>query len=913
MLRMKALTSVGNGRMPSYIRARLYHTNNGVFGYLPERASAPEPPVFPLVNSLDDCRRLHFINAFRRHGYRRADLDPLHLKRRPIVHELKPQLYGLDPETELKDVGVVLRVSDLAAKLESLYCEHMTAEFMHIKNWEERSWFACRFEEMHRLELRPEERHRYAESMLKSQNFDNFLALKFPTVKRYGCEGAESMFPFFIELFDSASSYDIEDLTICMAHRGRLNLLCELMHFPPVQLFRKIRGKLEFPEHVQGVGDVLSHFTSSFDHKTSDGTVHIMMMPNPSHLEAVNPVAMGRTRARMLTKKKGDYGPIGGRNGDGVLCVQVHGDGSFTGQGTIWETLAMSQTPHFRLGGSIHMVINNQLAYTAESNISRSSDHTTDIAKAIDAPIIHVNGDYPDLVAKATRILMEYRHRYRKDVFLNLLCYRRWGHNELDDPHFTQPIMYKEVDARKSIPDLYADELMDDNVMREEEKKTIIDAHTEYLNAQLRVVDQSSPVANHLKGNWSGMIQAPHSVETWDTGVDIDLLRFIGAKSVAIPDGFAVNEHLQKVHIASRIAKMESGTGIEWSTAEALAFGSLLLQGYDVRISGQDVGRGTFSQRHAMLVDQKTDEAIIPLNNMIADQKNFIEVANSLLSEEAVLGYEFGFSMEHPRRLCIWEAQFGDFFNGAQIIIDTFVASAESKWLTQSGLVMILPHGIDGMGPEHSTCRMERFLQLCNSREDQAPADGESVNIHIVNPTTSAQYFHLLRKQVITPYRKPLIIVGPKILLRHPMAASTLYDMKEGTHFQPVIGDDSVSPADVTKVIFCSGKHCYALRKEREARKLNNVAIIRLEQLCPFPVEALRTAACRYPDAKVHIWSQEEARNAGAWSFVRPRFANALGIGLKYCGRPEMAWAATPISSLHEAEFNEIIDDTFAA
>ncbi|VDM48541.1 unnamed protein product [Toxocara canis] len=686
-----------HGKLPACIHACLYHTDKGVFGYLPENAPAPEPPVFPTVNTIDDCRRLHFINAFRRHGYRRAELDPLHLNRRSPVHELKPELYGLDPETELKDVGIVLRVSDLADKLAAIYCGNIAAEFMHIKNWAERSWFAGRFEEMHRQELRPEERLRYAELMLRSQNFDNFLALKFPTVKRYGCEGAESMFAFFNEVFDSASLYDIEDLTVCMAHRGRLNLLCELMRFPTVQLFRKIRGKLEFPENVQGVGDVLSHFTSSFDHKTNDGIVHITMMPNPSHLEAVNPVAMGRTRGRMLTKKKGDYGTLGGRNGDGVLCVQVHGDGSFTGQGVIWETLAMSETPHFRLGGSIHMVINNQLAYTAERKTSRSSDHTTDIAKAIDAPIIHVNGDHPDLVAKATRILMEYRHKYRKDAFLNLICYRRWGHNELDDPRFTQPVMYK---------------------------------------------------ANHLKGNWNGMVQAPHSMETWDTGVDVDLLRFIGAKSVSVPEGFAVNEHLQKVHVASRIAKMESGRDIEWSTAEALAFGSLLLQGYDIRISGQDVGRGTFSQRHVMLVDQKTDAAIVPLNNMVPEQKNFIEVANSLLSEEAVLGYEFGFSMEHPKRLCIWEAQFGDFFNGAQIIIDTFVASAESKWLTQSGLVMILPHGIDGMGPEHSTCRMERFLQLCNSREDQTPADGESVNMHIANPTTSAQYFHLLRRQV---------------------------------------------------------------------------------------------------------------------------------------------------------------------
>ncbi|VDD94531.1 unnamed protein product [Enterobius vermicularis] len=950
------------------IRLACFHNDSTVFGYNEDQTKKLEFSVAQTEEN--NCLQQNLINAYRRYGYLAADLDPLGLKKPLKVPELAPEMYGLDNETVVKTDNKEVKVFDLVEHLKRLYCGPITAEFMHLivrnVDTEERHWFASNYEKLQQVTYTTEQKRKFADLMLRCQNFDHFLALKFPTTKRYGGEGAEAMLVFLSELFDRAPIFGIEDIILCIAHRGRLNLLVELMKFPVVQMFRKVanmRGLIEFPESVQGSGDVLMHLStflflttegerrivsrillkstalarrnfettlsnnvfsaSSFDHEANGGKVHISMLPNPSHLEAINPAAVGRSRAKAASKRIGDYGGQQSRSGDGVLCVQIHGDGAFTGQGVIWETASLSQTPHFRIGGSIHFVTNNQIAYTAEAHIGRSSVNCTDLAKAIDSPVIHVNGNYPEEVAKAAQLALDYRDKFRKDIFINYLCYRRWGHNEMDDPRFTQPVMYKVIDNRKSVPDQYADALIEQNIMKQDERENILKQQSDRLTNEFRAVNSALPEAKHLKGRWTGMIQAPHSLETWDTGVSRDLLRYIGAKSVTLPKNFVVNSHLQKMHVEARLKKMESGSNIEWGTAEALAFGSLLLQGYDIRISGEDVGRGTFSQRHVVLVDQDTDLANIPLNNLVPNQKNFLEVANSILSEEAVLGYEFGFSIESPRRLCIWEAQFGDFFNGAQIMIDTLLASAESKWLTQTGLLLILPHGIDGMGPEHSSCRMERFLQLCDSREEQNPPDGESVNLRIAYPTTSAQYFHLLRRQVLPPYRKPLVMVGPKVLLRHPMvrflvnmakqvpqAASTLADMDEGTYFKPVITDDGV-PAK--KVVFLTGKHCYTLMKAREERNIDDVVFVRLESLCPFPVEALREALLKYPNAQQYVWSQEEARNSGAWSFVRPRFYNALGIQLKYCGRPELAWNATAIGSIHEAEGKKVIDDTFAA
>ncbi|CAJ0592057.1 unnamed protein product [Cylicocyclus nassatus] len=888
---------------------RTYRAGATEFGHL------PDPPKSAFLSEgcirPEDSQRVHLINAFRRYGYLQAELDPLRLQPHKEVPELNPEIYGLSPEDALP--GKNLYLDDLAEQLRTIYCGPMAIEFMHINNWEERQWLAQHFESSVSEELTTDDRLKLAKIMLKCENFDQFLALKFPTVKRYGSEGAEAMYGFFSEVFDSAPEKDIQQIFIGIAHRGRLNLLSELMQFPVVQMFRKMKGKPEFPDNVQGSGDVLSHLTSSFDHQTPEGTVHISMLPNPSHLEAVNPVAMGKARARARSLGLGDYSrERSARTGDGVLSVLVHGDGAFTGQGIVWESIALSQAPHFRLGGTIHLVTNNQVAFTAEAHVGRSSTHCTDIAKAFEYPVIHVNGDHPEEVVKATRLAVAYREKFRKDVFINMQCFRRWGHNELDDPSFTQPLMYRIIECRESVPRHYVNDLINEGLMKEDDVEAIKEQHSAKMTESFRAIDSTPPVAKHLEGNWKGFVQAPAEVQKWDTGCDVNLLKYVGAASVKVPEGFKVHPHLQKTHCEARMQKMKSGENIDWGTAEALAFGSLLMEGNDVRISGQDVGRATFSFRHAMLVDNDTDLTHIPLNHIANDQKAYLEVANNILSEEAVLGFEYGYSMENPRRLCIWEAQFGDFFNGAQIIIDTFLASAEGKWLTQSGLTLLLPHGIDGAGPEHSTCRMERFLQLCDSREDQKPVDGENINLRIANPTTSAQYFHLLRRQVIPNYRKPLVVVAPKMILRHPKAASSLSEFAPGTHFRNVIDDNTCKAEKVTKVILTCGKHWIAVEKARDERGLKDtVAIVRVESLCPFPVQDLREALKRYPKATKFVWSQEEGRNAGAWSFVRPRFENALGISPVFAGRPELAWTATAIGEHHAKEAEEVIRKTF--
>lgn len=890
---------------------RFYRPGHGVFGHLPD----PPKRVFENQGGLtpENAQRVHLINAFRRYGYLEADLDPLGLRKVESVAELDPAIYGLSLDENVKGN---FSLHDLAEQLRHIYCGPTAIEFMHINNWEERQWISQNFENCIAEELRKEELLRIGDLMLKCENFDKFLSTKFPTLKRYGAEGAESMFAFFSELFEGAAEKQVEEIIIGIAHRGRLNLLTQLMDFPPVHMFRKIKGRAEFPESADAAGDVLSHLVSSFDYKGSEGNVHVTMLPNPSHLEAVNPVAMGKARARAWSMNKGDYSPDerSARAGDSVLNVLVHGDGAFTGQGVVWESIALSQAPHFRLGGTVHLVTNNQIAFTAESSVGRSSTHCTDIAKAFEYPVIHVNGDHPEEVVKATRLALAYRERFRKDVFINLVCFRRWGHNELDDPTFTSPVMYKEVEARESVPRLFLDRLVEEGFTTEEAVKEQLQKHTEQLNNELKKVDSTVPIDISHRGRWEGFKQAPKAIESWDTGVATDLLRFIGAGSVKVPEDFDTHKHLYKMHIDSRMQKMQTGEGIDWATAEAMAFGSILLEGNDVRISGQDVGRGTFCHRHAMMVDQSTDHIHIPLNELVEEQKNQLEVANNLLSEEAILGFEWGFSSENPRRLCIWEAQFGDFFNGAQIIIDTFLASAESKWLTSSGLTMLLPHGFDGAGPEHSSCRMERFLQLCDSREDQTPVDGENVNMRVANPTTSAQYFHLLRRQVVPNYRKPLIVVGPKILLRHPKAASTINEFGPGTTYQNVISEEhATSSQKIKKVIFVSGKHWINVEKARDERGLkDSVAIVRVEMLCPFPVVDLQAVLKKYPGAQDFVWSQEEPRNAGAWSFVRPRFENALGVRLKFAGRPELAWTATAIGEHHTKEAEEVINQTFA-
>ncbi|CAG0884050.1 unnamed protein product, partial [Darwinula stevensoni] len=873
------------------------------------------------------------INAYRNHGHSYALLDPLGLDRseKKVSQVLDPSYYGLK-SGEVYDVGGLLcmdkpqaDIDEILSHLKSVYCGSTALEIGHIQHEEMRQWICDRWEQLSGESFTNEEKISLAVELLKSQAFDIFVANKFTTVKRYSGEGAESMFAFFLEIFAKANQYGRQRVVLAMPHRGRLNLLTGMLHFPPVIMFQKMKGMAEFPPDVKTTGDVLSHLTSSVDLEIHGKPLHVTMLPNPSHLEAVNPVAMGKTRAFQQAFLEGDYSNDGGaRPGDQTLCIQVHGDAALPGQGVIQESLCLTSLPHFDIGGSLHLVVNNQVGFTTPSDRGRSTLYCTDVAKMIEVPVLHVNGDHPEEVLRATRLACEFQEKFRKDVFLDLVCFRRWGHNELDDPTMTNPIMYSVINTRKTVPDMYADKVLNEGIVTREELMKPVDAHIQMLNENFKKVDSRKPKAPHLKGLWTGMEQAGTQLTGWETGVDTSLLHYIGLKSVTHPEDFNLHVNVKKAHIEARRRKLNEGEAVDWATAEALAFGSLLYQGFHVRLCGQDCGRGTFSQRHAMLVHQGSGDIHIPLNHMMDGQTGFFE------AKEAVLGFEYGFSMTHPNCLVLWEAQFGDFFNTAQVVIDTFISSGESKWLMQSGLVMLLPHGLDGAGPEHSSCRLERFLQLSDSYEE-AGMDGDNVNMQIVHPTTPAQYFHLLRRQMVRNFRKPLIIAAPKILLRLPAATSHLEEMGPGTSFHPVLGEDLLplhaschfiyskelgrlgpltddpimreKPAEVKHIVFCCGKHYYALVKERETRGIKNVAIVRVESLSPFPAPHLQAILSFYKNAQskftrkflspaccsasrealINIlmieftWSQEEHRNAGPWTFVSPRFANLVG------------------------------------
>uniref|UniRef100_A0A668AHJ1 2-oxoadipate dehydrogenase complex component E1 n=1 Tax=Myripristis murdjan TaxID=586833 RepID=A0A668AHJ1_9TELE len=898
-----------------------YHTEKGVYGYRPKQIDRDQKLQSDHIAALNQDHGLaRLVEAYRTHGHKLAKINPL-LPQKPVV-DIVPEISMLTDTLKgrlntsgLQHFGKAeASVEEVVAYLEEAYCGQLSVETSHLSSLEEKEWFAERFEELKKETFSSEERRQLAKIMLESQEFDHFLATKFATVKRYGGEGAESMMGFFHELFSHAAQRGVTDIVIGMPHRGRLNLLTGLLKFPPELMFRKMRGLSEFPESSPAIGDVLSHLTSSVELQFGGGRpLHVTMLPNPSHLEAINPVTQGKTRARQQLRQEGDYSPDeNAQPGDQVICLQVHGDGSFTGQGIVPETFTLANLPHYRVGGSIHLIVNNQVGYTTPSERGRSSLYCSDVGKMVSCAVIHVNGDDAEEVLKATRLAVEYQRRFRKDVILDLICYRQWGHNELDEPFFTNPAMYKIIRSRKSIPDSYSDQLISEGLMTDAERGEIKSKHYSMLNDKLANMTVYSPPPTNLQGRWGDLSEPQAKVTTWDTGVPIPLLQFVGAKSVDIPEDIQLHSHLGKTHAQARLQKLEEGTKLDWSTAEAMAFGSLLCQGFNIRISGQDVGRGTFSQRHAMVVCQNTNDMYIPLNHIEPQQKGFLEVCNSPLSEEAVLGFEYGMSIAQPKLLPIWEAQFGDFFNGAQIIFDTFISGGEAKWLLQSGMVILLPHGYDGAGPEHSSCRMERFLQMCDSKEEGV--DGDNVNMAVVNPTTPAQYFHLLRRQMIRNFRKPLIVAGPKMLLRFSVSHGALLYIIYNTNISKVsIQSHFVIPNSVQKVVLCSGKHYYALLKQREVSAANqNTALVRVEELCPFPLEALQQELRKYPNAKEFIWSQEEPQNMGPWSFIAPRFEKQLACKLRLVSRPALPAPAVGIGTLHNQQQEAILSSTFS-
>ncbi|KAJ1913221.1 hypothetical protein H4219_005298 [Mycoemilia scoparia] len=949
---------------------RQYHEDVAYGFRVPKQVEIPDYTPEEMANRQSNAQLVRLANAYRDHAHRASNLDPLNLKTGKTVRELDPARYGLtDLSKRFNPTGIIkldhqttkhdgqvedgaVTLETIIGKLKSTYSGKIAYEFMHIPDSGHRKWFADLVEDISSSSTKnnkpssysivdSKKQKRLASLLTKSEVFDQFMHKKFGSVKRYGLEGAESMLIVLDQLFESGNLAGIKETVLCMPHRGRLNLLADLLQYPLESLFRKLQGNSEFPNGIDASGDVLSHLASSpalqytqQDESSSSSSsaqpIRVSLLENPSHLEAVNPVALGNARARQMYLYDANTDPAC-TLGDKVMCVQLHGDAAFTGQGIVMETLGLSNLPHFSCGGTIHIIVNNQIGYTTPAENARSTVYTSDIGKMVDAPIIHVNGDYPEEVVKAALIAFEYRKKFRRDVIIDLITFRRWGHNELDEPSFTQPKMYEIIRGRPSVPALYEQSLIKAGVMDEGDVKGLRDQHYKFLEDKLEQSKhdfEPKEYNSRLEGRWEGMvIHKGQAITKMDTGVDIDVLKQIGKQSVNLPDGFKVHPRLQKFHINPRLKHLEQGTGIDWATAESLAFGTLLQEDYHVCICGQDVGRGTFSQRHVMFVNQDTEDVYVPFNELSpTNTGGKIEVANSHLSELAVLGFEYGASWATPKTLPIWESQFGDFNNSAQVIIDTYVASGETKWLRQSGLVMLLPHGYDGAGPEHSSCRIERFLQLSDDPYFVGSNDVVfNPNIQVAYPTTPAQYFHLLRRQMLRKYRKPLVVAGPKTLLRLATAVSKLEDMQPGTSFQPVLDDPSItannggaSPSDVKRVVFLSGKLYYDLAKTKESlqktsNKSSSIALIRIEELTPFPKQDLLDIISKYSECEDFVWCQEETQNAGAFTYIAPRLQQLLpaGKGLRYIGRGPLAAPVTGIGKIYKKEQQNIIDSVF--
>ncbi|XP_063231857.1 probable 2-oxoglutarate dehydrogenase E1 component DHKTD1 homolog, mitochondrial isoform X2 [Bacillus rossius redtenbacheri] len=664
---------------------RDYQTRTGVYGYRPKTKKEFKIPDEVLESRAKQSNFHRLVSAYRKYGHRKADINPVNFSPERAVPELSLRRYGLREHETVLSAGILAApwasgtAREAVQLLEEAYCGRISAEFDYLEDEEEREWFAERMERLPSETLARESRVALATELLKAQTLDRFLASKFVTLKRYGGEGAESMMGAVTEMLRVAAEDGVQQVVVGMPHRGRFNLQTGVLRFRPARLFQKLQGFPELPPDARASGDVPTHFSSSVDVEAAGKQIHVIVLNNPSHLEVVNPVSMGKTRAKQQALGDGDYSPDPAtRWGSKVINLQIHGDAALAGQGVNQETLQLSAVPHFQVGGSVHLVVNNQLGFTTPAECGRSSRYASDVGKMAGAPALHANGNFPELVVKAARVAAQYQRKFRKDVFVDLNCYRKWGHNELDDPTFTNPALYRVINSQKTVPDAYADELVNAGVLTRSDVSDIVEQHSAFLSEELKRADTYKPERTYFLGKWSGMSQAPAAVTTWDTGCDPRLLQHVGSRSVTLPPDFTIHPRLEKMHVKPRLVKLAQGTNIDWSTAETLAFGSLLYQGYNVRLSGQDVGRGTFSHRHVMLVDQETNDTYIPLNSLTEEQSAHLEVANSILSEEAVLAYEYGMSIESPRNLVVWEAQFGDFFNGAQIVVDTFISGGES-------------------------------------------------------------------------------------------------------------------------------------------------------------------------------------------------------------------------------------------
>jgi 2-oxoglutarate dehydrogenase E1 component len=856
----------------------------------------------------DSIRALMLIRAYRVRGHLEADLDPLGLIRREPHPELNPKSYGFGLEDWDRPIfiGQVLgrdyaTLREIYQILRETYCGKIGVEFMHIQDPAQKGWIQERVESIrNHTQFTDRGKRAILERLTHAETFERFLDRKYTGTKRFGLDGGEATIPALEQILKRGGQLGLKEVVIGMAHRGRLNMLANFMGKPFSAIFSEFQGNPASPEDVQGSGDVKYHLGTSADRDFDGNVIHLSLTANPSHLEAVNPVVIGKVRAKQM--QRGFMKREETRRE--VMGLLLHGDAAFAGQGLVAETLDLSELKGYRVGGTIHFIVNNQIGFTTNPANSRSGPYCSDVAKMIQAPIFHVNGDDPEAVVHVARIATEFRQEFKKDIVIDMFCYRRFGHNEGDEPAFTQPIMYKAIAKQPSTREIYAKRLEEEGVIAAGEAETIRAEFQARLERDFEAAATYRPnKADWLEGAWTGLEAASGEDRRGETSVPLDTLREVGLKLTRVPQGFNANRKILRQLDAKR-RTIESGAGIDWATAEALAWGTLLIEGTPVRVSGQDSARGTFSQRHAVLVDQETEEKYVPLENLQPGQAHF-EIIDSPLSEASVLGFEYGYSLAEPRTLVIWEAQFGDFVNGAQVIIDQFLSSGEAKWLRMSGLTLLLPHGYEGQGPEHSSARLERWLQLC-------AAD----NMQVVNCTTPANYFHALRRQIHRKFRKPLIVMTPKSLLRHKLATSSLAEMGPGTSFHRALWDmDSLAKnGRVRRVVLCSGKVYYDLLEAKSERKSDEVELIRVEQLYPFPAKALTEALGRHREAEV-VWCQEEPQNMGAWTFMAPRLEAVLdGIGAKhrrprYVGRPEAASPATGLLRRHNEEQARLVDE----
>ena len=860
---------------------------------------------------LDSIRALMIIRAYRIRGHLIADIDPLGMRDQTPHPELDYKSYGftdadLDRPIFIDNV-LGLQIASLRQIMDIVkrtYCGTFALQYMHISNPEEASWLKERIEGYNKeITFTREGRKAILNKLVEAEGFEKFLHVKYMGTKRFGLDGGEALIPAMEQIIKRGGSLGVKEVVIGMPHRGRLNILANVMSKPYRAIFNEFQGGSFKPEDVDGSGDVKYHLGASSDREFDGNSVHLSLTANPSHLEAVNPVVLGKARAKTDQLKDDER--------TSVVPVLLHGDAAFAGQGVVAECFALSGLRGHKTGGTIHIVVNNQIGFTTAPHFSRSSPYPTDNALVVEAPIFHVNGDDPEAVVHAAKVATEFRQKFRKDVVIDIFCYRRFGHNEGDEPMFTNPLMYKNIKKHKTTLQLYTDRLVADGLIPEGEIEDMKASFQAHLNEEFETGKEYKPnKADWLDGRWSHLDKQDEDYQRGQTSINPETLAEVGGALSRLPEGFPAHKTVARI-LDAKAKMFETGKGFDWATAEALAFGSLLTEGYPVRLSGQDATRGTFSQRHSGIVNQETEERFFPLNH-IRDGQSRYEVIDSALSEYAVLGFEYGYSLAEPNALTMWEAQFGDFANGAQIMFDQFISSGESKWLRMSGLVCMLPHGFEGQGPEHSSARLERFLQMCGGD-----------NWIVANCTTPANYFHILRRQLHRTFRKPLILMTPKSLLRHKLCISEAEDFTTGSSFHRVLWDDAqkgnsdtklVADDKIKRVVMCSGKVYFDLLEERDARGIDDVYLLRVEQFYPFPAMSLTKELERFKNAEM-VWCQEEPKNQGPWSFIEPNIEWCLSrIKAKhtrpvYAGRAASASPATGLASQHKAQQAALVNE----